>query len=121
MSSISILAQEPAKAAGGDLPFFMNPVVLIGLMAAFYLLVILPKSRRTQREAAAMLANVKAGAKIVTTSGIVGTVVKIKDGEDELTIRSEDAKIRILRSTISRVIADDAAAVGTSPVAVDVK
>lgn len=123
MPSMLILAQDAAapKAAGGDLPFFMNPLVLLGLMAAFYLLVILPASRRTKREAAMMLANLKPGAKIVTGSGIVGTVVKIKDGEDELTIRSEDAKIRILRSAISRVIADDAAAVGTSPVTVESK
>ena len=123
MSSISILAQEPAapKAGGGDLPFFMNPLVLIGLMAAFYLLVILPASRRTKRDAAAMLTNLKTGAKVVTGSGIVGVVVKVKDGEDEVTIRSEDAKIRILRSAISRVIADDAAVVGSSPVTIDAK
>ena len=68
MSSISILAQDAAapKAAGGELPFFMNPLVLIGLMAAFYLLVILPASRRTKRDAANMLANLKTGAKVVT-------------------------------------------------------
>ncbi len=34
--------------------------------------------------------------------------MKLKDGEDEITIRSEDAKLRILRSTVTRVVGEEA-------------
>jgi preprotein translocase subunit YajC len=54
-----------------------------------------------------MLATLKRGSKIVTSAGIIGTVVAIKDGEDEITIRSEDSRIKVLRSTVMRVIGSD--------------
>jgi len=33
--------------------------------------------------------------------------VKIKDGEDEVVIRSEDSKLKIIRSSIARVVGED--------------
>ena len=49
----------------------------------------------------------KRGAKVVTNAGIIGTVVGAKDGEEEITIRSEDTKLRILRSAVVRVVGTD--------------
>ena len=109
----ALIAQEPAPAAdpnapaGGGSGGFM--MMLPILMIAFFLIVLLPQSRRQKREAAAMLANVKRGAKVVTSAGIVGTIVTIKDGEDEVTLRSDDTKLRILRSSIVRVLGQEAA------------
>ena len=108
----ALIAQEPAPAAdpnapaaGGGSGGFM--MMLPILMIAFFLIVLLPQSRRQKREAAAMLANVKRGAKVVTSAGIVGTIVTIKDGEDEVTLRSDDTKLRILRSSIVRVLGQE--------------
>lgn len=101
---LTLLAQQ---AAGGDVPFFANPLFLIVAMGLFFVVVMLPAQRRQAKEQAAMLAALKLGSKIVTSSGIVGTVVKMKDGEDEITIRSEDAKLRILRSSVTRVVGEE--------------
>ena len=101
---LTLLAQQPA---GGDVPFFANPLFLIVAMGLFFVVVMLPAQRRQAKEQAAMLAALKLGSKVVTSSGIVGTVVKLKDGEDEITIRSEDAKLRILRSTVTRVVGEE--------------
>lgn len=109
---LTLLAQQPGAApAGGELPFFANPVFLMVAMGVFFVVVMLPAQRRQAREQAAMLANLKLGAKVITSAGIVGTVVKVKDGEDEITVRSEDAKIRLLRSSVVRVLGDDPAEV----------
>ena len=107
----ALIAQDPAPAANGADPaapaapnLFGGPLpVFIGLFALFYFIVLLPQDRRRRKEAEAKLAAVKRGSKVVTASGIVGVVVRSEPGEDEVVIRSEDARIRVLRSTITRV------------------
>lgn len=116
MHSLLLFAQETAEkatneAANGAVakqPWFMNPILWIGLMGLFYVLVILPQTRRRKADAAQQLADsMVPGTKVVTNSGIVGTIVKAKEGDAEVVIRSEDTKLRILRSTISQILSND--------------
>ena len=93
--------KPPAAGGMGGLLF------PLALFALFYFVVIFPMSRRQKREQAQMVASIKQGSKIATTSGIVGTIITMKDGDDEVVIRSEDTKLRVLRSTIQRVIKKD--------------
>jgi preprotein translocase subunit YajC len=87
----------------------MFPFFLIGLMLLFWMVVILPMSRRQKKEQEQLLANLKRGTKVLTNGGIVGTVVTAKDGEDEIVIRSEDTKLRIKRSVVVQVLGADEA------------
>ena|SRR5579883_877233 len=106
----TLLAQDPiAPAAGGkqDVPFFMSLPFMMLMFGLFFLVVMLPAQRRQKREQQQLLANVKRGTKIVTTSGIIGTVVSVKETEDELTLRSEDAKLKVLKSSVARVLGQD--------------
>ena len=48
----------------------------------------------------------KPGAKVVLNSGIVGKIVTIKDGEDEIVIKSDDTKLRVLRASVASVTDD---------------
>lgn len=76
-------------------------IVQLGLFAAiFYFLLIRPQ-RRQQEEHKRLLASLQRGDKILTSSGIIGEVVHIK--EDEVTIRSGEAKFVILRSGITSI------------------
>ena len=106
-----LFAEEPAPAkpdpAGGGSPFGNPMFLMLGLMLLFWVVVILPMSRRQKKEQAKILTSISRGSKILTSSGIVGTVVSIKDGEDEIVIRSEDTKLRIKRSTVSQVLGTD--------------
>ncbi|MBA4187731.1 MAG: preprotein translocase subunit YajC [Planctomycetaceae bacterium] len=97
-------APPPGGIAGPMFPFF-----LIGLMLLFWVVVILPMSRRQKKEQEQMLATLKRGAKVLTSGGIVGTVVSAKDGEDEIVIRSEDTRLRIKRNVVVQVIGTDEA------------
>ncbi|MCI0703914.1 MAG: preprotein translocase subunit YajC [Planctomycetia bacterium] len=108
--SLLLFAQE--GQAGGMFANPMFPFFLIGLMLLFWVVVILPMSRRQKREQEQMLANLKRGAKILTNGGIVGTVVSVKDGEDEIVIRSEDTKLRIKRSVVVQILGSDEAEAG---------
>lgn len=110
LTAIIAEAEVPAAAAKEppQVPFFMNPLFLIAMFGLFFVVVMLPAQRRQKREAAALLAAIKMGSKVLTTSGIYGTVVKIKDGEDEVVIRSEDSKLKIVRSSIARVLGEEA-------------
>jgi len=103
--------QQPQQQPGG---FFgpMFPFFLIGLMLLFWVVVVLPMSRRQKKEQEQMLASLKRGAKVLTSGGIVGTIVSAKDGEDEVVIRSEDTRLRIKRSVIAQVIGTDEAEAG---------
>lgn len=107
----ALIAEDPALAADPAAPAAGNPFggplpVFIALFALFYFVVILPQDRRRRKEAEAKLAAIKPGSKVVTAGGIVGVIVRVKDGEEDVVIRSEDARIRVLRSTITRVTED---------------
>jgi len=112
MSFLLLFAQDPApqQPPGGGL--FNSPMFLpfmIGLMLLFWVVVILPMSRRQKREQEQALASLKRGSKILTNAGIVATVVSAKDGEDEIVIRSEDTKLRIKRNVVVQVLGADEA------------
>ncbi len=83
---------------------FAAPIAIVVL---FWLVVMVPASRREKKQQAAMLAGLKRGMRVVTTSGIIGTVVGVKENEDEITIRSEDSKLKVLKSTVLKVLGSD--------------
>ena len=109
-TTFTLLAEAaPAEPAAQGPPSMTSFLLPIGLMALFYLVVMLPASRRQKREAAALFAGIKAGSKVQLGGGILGTVVRVKDGEDEIVVKSEDSKFRVLRSSVVRVLGDETA------------
>ena len=73
-------------------------MVFMGL--AMYFLMFRPQQKKA-REHANMLKTIKNGDKVVTTSGIVGTIVGIK--EKSVSIRSADTKLEVLKSSVSEI------------------
>src|SRR5262249_7709379 len=63
--------------------------MLVIMVVMFYFVLIRPQSRKA-KEHDQMLKTVKAGDKIVTTGGVVGVIITVK--EKTLSIRSADAK-----------------------------
>lgn len=101
-------AGDPAKGPpAGGLGILGNPLFMFGLLGLFFLVVMLPAQRRQKREAAARLAAMKPGSKVILNSGIVGRIVTVKDGDDEIVIKSDDTKLRVLKSAVGTVVADD--------------
>src|SRR5215467_8108115 len=98
MMTAAIFLQTPS---GGGFGTFLIPLALMfGIM---YFMVIMPQQRQ-RKKTQAMLSALKTGDKIVTGSGIYGTISGI-DGEAViLKISSEpQVKIRIARAAIAQV------------------
>jgi len=82
------------------------PLVIIG--ALFYFMLVRPE-RRKRAELSSMLDNLKKNDRVVTIGGIYGTVVNVQKGSEDVSIKVDEGsntKLRILRSSISRVISD---------------
>ena len=78
-------------------------VLVLGLMILFFFVVILPAQRKQKREAEALMTGMKKNDEVVTASGIIGVVQTIKDEEVILKI-DDNARIRVLKSTIVRIL-----------------
>jgi preprotein translocase subunit YajC len=109
--TFTLFAEDPPKQVPAENPLgiFGNPLFMIAALMLFFFVIMWPAQRRAKREQQQLLSAIKPGTKIVTSSGIIATVVKVKEGEDEITVKSEDTKLRILRSTVLRVLGDDPA------------
>jgi preprotein translocase subunit YajC len=96
-ASLLLLFAPSGQGGAGMSAFIIQIGLFIGI---FYFLLIRPQRRQAQ-EHKQLLASLQRGDQIVTSSGIVGEVVHIK--EDQVTIRSGEAKFVILRSGISSI------------------
>ena len=90
----------PAEAASPSLvQSALVPYALI--FAVFYFLVISPQ-RKKQNETKAMIDNIKKNDQVITTSGIHGVVVNVKDKTIVLRV-DDDARIEFDKEAISSV------------------
>ncbi len=90
----------------GGLAVLLIPLALMfGIM---YFLVILPQSRQ-RKKVQEMLSAIKNGDKVVTTSGIYGTINGM-DGDTIILKIADNVKIRIARAAIAQVEASEDAA-----------
>src|SRR5947208_12305307 len=85
------------------------PLVLI--FVVFYFLLIRPQQKK-QKDHRSMLDTLRRGDRVVTGGGIVGTVSKVVSPEEVEVDIAQGVRVRIVRSTISSVLAkpDPAAA-----------
>ena len=86
-------------------PAWANPFVMLVLVFIFIYFVIIRPEKKRADEKKNLLAALKKNDRVVTTGGMYGTIVNLKD--DEVTLRVDDqakVKIRFLRSAISSVV-----------------
>lgn len=79
------------------------PIIVIGLV--FYFLLFRPQRRR-QQQAAEMQRQVQPGQRVMTTAGMMATVVAVEDNEVVLEI-APGVEARFVRQAIGQVIPDD--------------
>ncbi len=100
-----VLAQEspvpPSSPTPGGGAFLTSLLPFILIFILFYFLLILPQQRR-QKKHKTMLESLKKGDRVVTTSGILGTVMNIS--KEVITLQvADNVKIRVLRDSISEM------------------
>ncbi len=93
--------QQPASPSSWGL--FLPIILMIGIM---YLLMIRPQQAR-QKKWQAMLEQLKPGNKVVTSGGLRGAIISIKDDALILRVPPDNLKLEVTRNSIVTVITDD--------------
>jgi preprotein translocase subunit YajC len=105
---------KPTDGGGGGLTMFLP---LLVIMALFFFLIILPARRKDRQHRENVLNVLKKNDKVLTNSGIIGVVANVKD--DEVTLRLEEGKMRVLKSTILKIFGPEEPAKETKQEASD--
>jgi preprotein translocase subunit YajC len=93
-------AQAPSGQGGGSM--MVQVAFFAAIFAIFYLLLIRPQQKQ-KRERESMLSAVKPGDRVVTTSGIHGTVVKLSEHSATLKV-AEQVRLEFDRTAIGRIV-----------------
>jgi preprotein translocase subunit YajC len=94
--SAPILAM--AAPADGAAPIWVQLVPFAMILGIFYFVILLPMRRR-QKKVQTFQESLKAGDRVITTSGIYGTIVKVNDASVQLQI-AEKVRIEVARASV---------------------
>jgi preprotein translocase subunit YajC len=95
-------AQAPSGVAG----ILASPLVMMGIIFVIIYLLIMRPQQKKQKEMQEMLRNLQKGDKVVTQSGIHGTIA----GLDEKTITlqvADQVRIRMSRWSVAEKVTDE--------------
>ena len=85
---------------GAEQPSLISlPLSFLLIFGIYYIIVILP-TRRTQKKVQQMVESLKVGDKVITNSGIYGTIAGLRDDRIQLRI-AENVKVEMARNAIS--------------------
>jgi len=82
---------------------------LIFIFAIFYFLLIMPQQRR-QKKWQAMLGQLKTGDRVVTSGGLRGTIIALRDDSVHLRVPPDNLRLEVARSAVVSVTTGEEAA-----------
>jgi preprotein translocase subunit YajC len=104
MSAQYLLAAQTSGSMG-----WLGFAPLIFIFAIFYFLLIMPQQKR-QKKWQQMLSELKTGDKVVTSGGLHGTIVSIKDDFVQLRVPPDNLRIEVSRGSVLSVTTAEEAA-----------
>jgi preprotein translocase subunit YajC len=96
------LQQAPASPLGA----FGSFLPMLAIVAIFYFLVFMPMQKQKKQQAA-MLASLAAGHTVLTSGGIVGTIVSVQDDMLILRVKPDNVKLQVARNAVASVISPE--------------
>jgi preprotein translocase subunit YajC len=102
-----ILLQATSAAPGFSAITQAVPVIL--MIAIFYFLVFRPMQTQ-QRRTKEMVKTLQNGQTVVTSGGIIGTIVAVNDDTLILRVKPDNLKLQVSRTAVTSVLATDDAA-----------
>ncbi len=96
-----ILLQTTAASPANSFLSGLLPIVL--MIAIFYFLVFMPM-RRQQKNQKQMLKTLQNGQTVLTSGGIIGTIVSVNDDTLILRIKPDNLKIQVARSAVTSLV-----------------
>ena len=88
---------------------FDSPLAPIILMVVIFYLVLFMPMRKRQRKTERMLKNLSNGDRVVTTGGLIGTIVSVSEEDNSLTLRvkPDNVKLQFSRSAVTGLIGEE--------------
>ncbi|HWC51762.1 MAG TPA: preprotein translocase subunit YajC [Nitrospira sp.] len=103
MASVAFAQTTGGSGSGSGTLLSLVPFVLIFVI--FYFMLILPQQKK-QKHQKAMMEALKKGDKVITASGIWGTVTNL--GKDTVTLQiADNTKIKMQREFIARLRSEE--------------
>lgn len=101
-----LLQTTPAAPAASNPIMGFLPIVLI--FAIFYFLLFMPMQRQRKKQQQ-MLKNLQNGATVLTSGGIIGTIIAINEDDTlVLRVKPDNVKLQIARSAVSSLLSGEA-------------
>lgn len=100
LPAVLALMPPPSQPGQPQPPFWTSLIPLILLLVVFYFLLIRPQQKRAKQHAE-LLKTLRPGDKIVTSSGIYGVVLTVK--EKTVTLRSADSKLEVSKASVAEI------------------
>ena len=91
------------STAPGSLVSFLPILLIFGI---FYFLLFLPMQRQ-KKQTQTMLAGLQNGNTVVTSGGIVGTIVSIDDDTLVLRVKPDNIKLQVSRSSVASLVSSE--------------
>ncbi len=103
MESVAWAQTSGGSGSGSGTLLSLVPFILIFVI--FYFMLILPQQKK-QKQQKAMMEGLKKGDKVITASGIWGTVTNL--GKDTVTLQiADNTKIKMQREYIARLRSEE--------------
>jgi preprotein translocase subunit YajC len=97
LNSFHAFLAETAPATGQTQNPIMAFLPMILLVVVFYFILIRPQQKRA-KEQRKMLEALKSGDKVITSAGIIGEVITVKDRT--VSLRSADTKLEVTKESV---------------------
>jgi preprotein translocase subunit YajC len=97
--NLFLQAAAPASSWMGFLPILL-------IFGIFYFLLFLPMQRQRKQQQK-MLSGLQNGNVVVTSGGIVGTIVAIEDDTLVIRVKPDNIKIQVTRGSVSSLVSSE--------------
>jgi preprotein translocase subunit YajC len=104
MSYFPLLLQAAAPASPAAFLTGVGPILI--MIAIFYFLVFMPM-RRQQKNQKQMIKSLESGQTVLTSGGIIGTIVAVNDDTLILRIKPDNLKLQVSRGSVTSLVATD--------------
>ena len=100
---LAVQASSPMSSFGFALP-------MVFIFGIFYFLLIMPQQRK-QKKWQQMLSELKTGDKVVTSGGLRGTIISLKDEYVQLRVPPDNLRIEVSRASVVSVASPEDAVI----------
>jgi preprotein translocase subunit YajC len=103
MNFYGLILQQQSPQQGGS-PYFL---IMMGICFAIFYFIVMVPMRRQKKQQAQLLRELKAGDEILTSSGIIGTIVTTSDDRLVVRVKPDNVKLQISRNSVAGLVPEE--------------